>query len=234
MYRVFHRSNPLAGLIEEISFFFSSNEGFMQQRKVHERIKIYKKDGFDWATKKVYLSQGTGQKENISGLKGVSYNLVNGKIEKDKLKKDGKFSEDYNEYVKINTFTLPNIKEGAVVEYSYTINSPSIGIDDVIFQYGIPINKFDVRISTPEYYIYNNQLNLKSSFLPKLKTTSKHTTVPFEYKINIVNINEVNVPALKAEAYAGSINNYRSKMSLELSAILNADKVLEKSFSAYL
>lgn len=217
---------------ENIRFFYSANDGFIQQREVHERIKLYNKDGFDWATKKVYLSQGTGQKEYINGLKGVSYNLVNGKIEKDKLKKDGKFNEDYNEFVKINSFTLPNVKEGTVVEYSYTINSPSIGIDDVIFQYSIPINKFDVRIATPEYYIYNNQLNLKASFLPKLKNSSIYTTVPFDYKINIATINEINVPALKSEAYAGSINNYRSKMSIELSAILNSDKVVEKSFSA--
>lgn len=90
----FHSKDSSASAVilyrnEGISFFFSGNEGFMQQREVHERIKIYNKDGFDWATKKVYLYKGTNQKETLSGLKGFSYNLVDGKIEKDKLKSDG-------------------------------------------------------------------------------------------------------------------------------------------------
>ena len=217
---------------ENINFFYSTNQGFMQQREVYERIKIYNKDGFNWATKKVYLFQNSGQTESLSGLKGYSFNLVNDKIEKDKLKSDGKFEEDYNEYSNITSFALPNVKEGTVIEYKYTINSPLIGIDDIICQYSIPINKLDVRIATPEYYVYNKQLNLKSSFLPKINETFKNTTVPFKYKTNITTINETNIPALKAEAYAGSINNYRSKLALELAAILNSNKIIEKSFSA--
>ena len=40
---------------ENISFVFSASEGFEQVREVYERIKIYNKEGFDWATKKVRL-----------------------------------------------------------------------------------------------------------------------------------------------------------------------------------
>ncbi|MFC0604110.1 transglutaminase domain-containing protein [Winogradskyella pulchriflava] len=216
---------------EEISFFYSNNQGFMQQRKVHERIKIYNKDGFDWATKKIYLYKGSSD-EDISSLKGFSYNLVNGKIEKDKLSSDGKFKEDYNDYLKVNSFTMPNVKEGTIIEYRYTINSPRIGIDDVIFQYSIPINKLDVKISTPEYYAYNKQLNPRARFYPKLNSSTKNINVPFEYRLDILDVNETNIPGLREEAYAGNINNYRSKMSVELTAILDANKVLKKSFSA--
>lgn len=217
---------------ENISFYYAQNEGFMQQREVHERIKIYNKDGFDWATEKVYLRQSTGQRETVSKLKAYSYNLVNGKIEKDKLEKDGKFQEDYNEFVKISSFTLPNVKEGTVIEYRYIVNSPLIGIDDVIFQYNIPINKLEVRIATPEYYIYNKLVNLRASFQPKFISSSKNTSIPFDFKTNIDEISELNIPALKSEAYSGNLGNYRSKMSIELTAILNADKILEKSFSS--
>ena len=43
--------------------------------------------------------------------------------------------------------------------------------------------------------------------------------------------NEVDIPALKVEAYAGSLDNYRAKLILELSAILNSYGGIEKSFS---
>lgn len=217
---------------ESITFPYSDNQGFLQEREVHERIKIYNKEGFDWATKKIYLYQGSGQKETIVGLRGFSYNLVNGKVEKDKLKSDGKFDEDYSEFVKINSFTLPNVKEGTVIEYRYTIFSPRYSIDDVLFQFSIPVNKLDVRIATPEYRVYNKQYNIRASYIPKLNETSKNTTVPFDYKINISTISEEDIPAIRAEAFSGNINNYRSKMAMELTAVLNNLKIIEKSFSS--
>ncbi|WP_417861046.1 hypothetical protein [Winogradskyella sediminis] len=216
---------------EDISFFFSSNEGFIQQRKVHQRIKIYNKDGFDWATKKIFLYQGTGQKEIVKGLKGFSYNLEDGKIQKDRLKSDGKFEEDYSEFTKINSFTLPNVKEGTVIEYQYTVTSPRISIDDIIFQFSVPINKLDVRIATPEYYVYNRQINFRAKFTPVINETFNNTRTPFDYKINILEINEENIPAIRSEAYAGSINNYRSKMAMELTATLNNMKIVNKTYS---
>ncbi|WP_282043608.1 hypothetical protein [Winogradskyella flava] len=218
---------------ESISFYYTDSDGFMQQREIHERVKIYNKDGFDWATKKEYLYQGSNQfEENLTGLKGVTYNYIDGKITKDKLTSDGEFSEDYNEYTKINSFTMPNIKEGSVIEYKYKITTGSIGIEDIIFQYNIPINRLEVKLATPEYYVYKKQMNLRSTYMPKIKETSKNLTVPFEYKVDIIDVEETNVPALKEEAYAGNINIYRSKMALELNAVLNSYGVIDKSFSS--
>ena len=216
---------------ESINLFFTSNEEFMQEREVHERIKIYNKDGFDWATKRLYLYRKNEQKENLSNLRGVSYNFVNGKIEKDKLKNDGKFEEDYNEFTKISSFTLPNVKEGTIIEYKYKIVSSRYGIDDVIFQYSIPINKLEINIATPEYYVYKKQYNHKASYLPKIVDSYKNVSIPFEHKINISTINEEHIPALIEEAFVGNIDNYRSKMAMELTAYLNNLKLVEKSFS---
>ncbi|WP_225036879.1 transglutaminase domain-containing protein [Winogradskyella sp. SM1960] len=216
---------------EEISFYYSSSEGFMQKREVHERIKIYNKDGFDWATKKIYLYQGSRQKEVVKGIKGFSYNLVDGKVDKDKLRNDGKFEEDYSEFVKISSFTVPNVKEGTVIEYQYTVTSPRISIDDIIFQFSVPVNKLDVRIATPEYYVYNKQTNFRAKFVPKINETSRNVSTPFDYKINIIDINEENIPAIRPEAYSGSINNYISKMAMELTATLNNMKIVNKTYS---
>ncbi|RCW94083.1 transglutaminase domain-containing protein [Winogradskyella arenosi] len=216
---------------EEIRFFYSNNEGFIQEREMHMRIKVYNKDGFDWATKKVYLYQGTNQREQITGIKGVSYNLVNGKIEKEKLKSDGKFEEDYNDYTKISSFTMPSVKEGTVIEYKYKVSSPRISIDDILFQFSVPVNKLEVTVGTPEYYVYNKQLNLRAKFVPQIEETFKNTKVPFEYRINILAINEDNIPAIREEAFSGSISNYRSKMALELTATLNNMKQLTRSYT---
>ncbi len=225
---------------KEYIHFVITKEGFTQLREVHERIKIYDKEGFDWATKKIYLYQGGGGKnEKILGLKGATYNLVDGKIVKDKLKKDGIFEEDFNEFTEINTITLPNVKEDAIIEYKYTISSPFLQIDDMQLQYTIPIKKMDVEISTPEELRYNKLLNPKAAFMPKVKekriqrTSAVNIYDPGAMKFHddVIEILEQDVPAVKAEVFAGNINNYRSKLVMELSAIMNDRGGVVRSFS---
>ncbi|MCC1483877.1 DUF3857 domain-containing protein [Winogradskyella immobilis] len=235
---------------EDISFVYTQ-DGFIQEREVHERIKIYNKEGYNWATKKVYLYEGGGgSKEKIQSIKGTTYNLIDGKIQKDKLKKDGIFEEDYSEFTEINTITMPNIQDGAVIEYSYKISSPFIVIDDIVLQNDIPINKLDIRIATPQFYVYNKLINPKAFYSPKLNeskmkktfvsssssgrsvTGTTFDTSTSEYSDNVIKVTDENIPALKEESYAGNMNNYRAKMSMELSAIVNRYGAVEKSYSS--
>ena len=82
---------------QQISFDYVQDKGFIQNNEVQMRIKIYNKEGFDYATQIVKLytnSEGsTSYNESLLGLKAVTYNLIDGKIEEDKLKKDGIFEE---------------------------------------------------------------------------------------------------------------------------------------------
>src|SRR5690606_6519954 len=57
------------------NFEYSSDSGFYMVTDVFERIKIYNKEGFDWATKEIDLYQGTTGKDEISGLKAYTYYL---------------------------------------------------------------------------------------------------------------------------------------------------------------
>ena len=61
--------------------------------EVHERIKILNKDGLDYATKKVRSYDYGKNHEKINGIKGYTYNIENGKLKTEKLKKDGIFEE---------------------------------------------------------------------------------------------------------------------------------------------
>lgn len=224
---------------ENIRFDFRQGEGFKQIRTIHERIKIYTKDGFDWATKKVRLySPSSGESEKLFKLKAYTYNLENGKIKDDKLKKDGIFEEETNKYTKTTSFTMPNVQEGSVIEFSYEISSPYLAIDDLDLQYTIPINVLDVTVKTPEYFIYNRVLNPQAAYMPKLSESSSTNNQSFTSKsagllnrfddasvsqlsINekVITINETNVPAVKSEPFIDNLNNYRAKLILELTAI---------------
>lgn len=202
------------------SFFeYQKDRGFELVTEVHERIKIYNQEGFDYATRKINLYKSGSDDEKLSGLRAYTFNFVDGKVEEVKLKKDGVFKEEKSKYINQTKFTMPNIKEGSVIEYKYRVTSPFFSnVDDFVFQHDIPVKKVEARFEEPEYF--NFKMNPKGylSVVPKIDSRSDKTTIPgLEFKIKITKFNLNNVPSLKDEPYVNNINNYRSSIKFELS-----------------
>lgn len=211
-----------------VRYHYQKGSGFMQIVEVHERIKIYNKEGLEWATKKVRLYNKTNStSESLNSLKAYTYNIVGGEIVEEKLDKDDVFDEDANEYWKFKTFTMPNVHEGSVVEYSYDIISPFIQIDDIELQYTIPINVEEVKVSTPEFFVYNKMLNPRAGYVPKINTSRESKTVPLTYFDNIVGISAKDVPALQDEPMVDYIYNYQAQLIMELSMTRFPDSPIE-------
>ena len=218
-------------------FRYDQNKGFMLITDIQERIKIYKKEGFDHATQQVYLYKSGSDEEKILSLKGYTYNLVNGKLEESKLEKEGIFKNEDSKYRDQEKFTMPNIKEGCVIEYKYTIESPFVSkIDDFVFQEDIPIVNLEATFSVPEYF--NFKVNTKGFIPITPKTSRKNGQITFNNKTRGVSYGSTrtefssstvdfiedmydykisNIPALKEEPYVNNIDNYRSGVNYELS-----------------
>ncbi|PNQ73911.1 hypothetical protein C1T31_06190 [Hanstruepera neustonica] len=219
----------------KVYFDYRENEGFVQVNEITERIKIYDKDGYDYATHQVRLyDESATKKQELKGLKAYTYYLDGGKVEKDKLKNESIFEEKVNDYWATTKFTMPSINDGVVIEYEYRIESPFYGIEDIILQYNVPINVLEVDVRTPEYFVFNKLLNPKSTFYPNLEENSvsrteirkgsrsdfeqagvNRSSADWQFQENIVMINANNVPALKLEPYTDNINNYRAKLIME-------------------
>lgn len=210
--------------------------GFMLITEIHERVKLYNQEGFDYGTKAVSLYKNRSDDEQLIGLKAYTYNLEGGKIEKTKLDKRGIFKTELSKYRNETKFTMPNLKSGTIVEYKYKISSPFFWqIDDFQFQYAIPVKKIDARLEAPEFY--NFKLNTRGYLpvMPKKETkagkitfTDKHrsgeriTETQFvssslDFTIYITSYSLENIPALKNEPFVNNINNYRAAVKYELS-----------------
>ncbi len=213
-----------------VHFDYFRNQGFNIITEVVERVKIYNKDGFDYATKSIGLYKSGSTKEYVNGLKGVTYNLVDGKIEETKLKNDGIFDEERSDYLDVKKFTMPDIKEGSVIEYKYTVTSPFLSnIDEMRLQEEIPINIVNARMYAPEYF--GLKRHSKGWRFLNVEETTTQKSISFTYtesrggnfqndKVtyteNIYKIEEENVPSIKEEAYCGNIDNYLSSIKFEL------------------
>ena len=198
--------------------YVSSRRDFELITEVHQRIKIYTKEGFDYATRYINLYQPElGDDERVGGIKGYTFYLENNKVIKEKLGKDGIFKnslDDDNGQVKI---TMPKIKEGCVLEIKYTIYSPYPQyISDVVFQSGIPIKELKSQIEVPEYYIYKTIPKGYFS-VPLIKTSKPGSIGELRFRMDVYKYEGSNMPALKDdEPYVGSIRSYRGGVKYEL------------------
>jgi hypothetical protein len=231
---------------QSIKFNYVQGKGFIQENEVYERIKIYTKEGFEYATKLISLytnSEGSSAyDQSLKGLKAVTYNLEGEKIIEDKLKKDGIFDENTNKFWKTTKFTMPNIKEGSIIEFEYSVQAQRVGIDDVEFQQLIPIKKLDFKLQTPEYFKFKQLLNPQASYLPNLtnskgrgqitltsKTKSSSggysalkttfNTDNIDYIVDVISANLNNIPPLKDESYVDNLSNYQAKLIMELDRV---------------
>ncbi|GAA3753903.1 hypothetical protein GCM10022422_44890 [Flavobacterium ginsengisoli] len=217
-------------------FDYDQDNGFTMQLEVTAKIKIYKKEGYDWATKKIrYYIAGNGSKEKVLISDATTYNLVNGKIEKTKLKGEAEFDEAINKYWAQKVFTMPNVKEGSIVEFKYIIKNNSIGSPrDWNFQSTIPVNYSEFKMYVPEYFVYNR--NFKGYVSPKIIEEKNNRSIQYTYregrngvvsgsasqeKLDFIETRTAyiaeNLPALKDENYVNNIDNYTVSLSQELS-----------------
>ena len=121
----------------------------------HVRIKILKKDGLSWADASILLYHTTSSDEKVTTMKASTYNLENGAMVETKLSKEGIFKEKYNRNYNKQKFTLPNVKVGSVIEYTYTVKSDFYtSFPNWQFQKDIPVRWSEYWAIFPEVFKY--------------------------------------------------------------------------------
>jgi hypothetical protein len=195
-------------------------EGFYMITEVFERVKIYNNDGYGYANKTINLYQGSNGSEEIMDLKAYTYFLdTNNKIQKVKLKSEGIFEEKTFDYLHRQILTMPDVKDGCVIELRYKLKSPFFSVDKFRLQEKIPINSLYAKLLVPEYFIYKAHKRgptpfniIKTSFTHTLEGGNTYVADSYEVKLT-------NVSAAEFEPYAGNLDNYIGSLKFELAQI---------------
>lgn len=203
---------------------YNKNDGFMVVTKVHQRIKIYSKEGFDYATRNIYYykPENNREHEKVRSIQAVTYNLEGSKIVKSKVSKKQIFDEEVSKYNSRKKVTLPNIKEGSVIEISYKLISPHVlSIDDLAFQYSIPVKKLYNVVEIPEYFTFNTKV--KGFYLISPNVTKGRRSILWadgsrqDYTATVYSYDALNIPALSDnEPFVNNIDNYRGGVDYEI------------------
>lgn len=208
----------------KVRFDYRNPKGLGLQFERHVRIKILKKSGLQYGDFEIPLYK---KGEKIGGsIKGVTYNVENGKIEETKLDKDQVFTQEMNDYYDVVKFSMPNVKEGSIVEFKYTVISEYIlTLVAWEFQREIPTRWSEFRAQIPEFFHYKTHM---SGYLPiTLMNTTQLTDVN---QIRITNHQWAveKAPALKEEKFITTMDDFTSKIEFELQVINIPGRVYEE------
>lgn len=186
----------------------------------HVKIKIFNKNGFDNGTVEVPLAVNGDNQENISDLKAVTINYVNGNFVRSELDPKKVINEKRHRYLNIIKFTMPNLSDGSIIEYSYRIKSPKIfNFRGWEFQSEIPKIHSEYIAQIPAMYNYN--VVMRGPY----KLTTQNAEVLKEcLRISGVSIDcskmtyiMKDVPAFVSEDYMTAASNFKSAIKFELS-----------------
>lgn len=226
------------------SYFEGNKDGwFTLVHEVKRRVRIIDKKGFDLATVYVQLFKSNENKEEkLENVRATTYNLEDGKVIETKLDKDDVFKDKVNDDYIVKKFTMPSVKEGSILEYSYTLKSEfTLHLQPWSFQGEYPILWSEYEVSIPQFFKY---VTLARGYLPfhfkksSVKPTSylvseqrggdasnrsaayktEHFTIASENTITKWAVK--NVPALKEEKFTSSINNHVCAIEFQLAAYI--------------
>lgn len=219
-------------------FILNSSLEFQYKYERHFQIKIFKKSAFDIADISIKLYKNGTNREEILGLKAVTYNLVNGKTEKSKLENRKIFRTEGKNYTNVK-FAFPEVKEGSIIELSYAIVSDFLyDFRGWKFQYSYPARWSMYTYEIPEYFSYreyykgylpfdlNDRETKTTAYTIQTRVVTSNLNRSTPGKPEILNVKTEktkvgvkDVPAFISEPGIDCDYNYVQSMEFELSSV---------------
>jgi len=157
------------------------------------RIKILKKEGYDWANQ-------TFNSDSKTSIKGITYNLVDNEIEETKLKNESVFKTRVTDDIYEIRVAMPNVKVGSIIDIQFMYDGIPSEWD---FQQEIPVVHSELILEPSSYVSYSK------NFFGYIGLTSR---------TNDRWVSD-NVPAFKPEPYMTSSKNYRSRLEFDYESV---------------
>lgn len=157
------------------------------------RIKILRKEGLE------YANHNFRGEKNIN-VRGITYNLENGKVVETKLKSESIKTTLLYDDVYLTKIAMPNVKVGSIIdlEIEYYLIP-----DNWDFQWEIPVLHSELFIADTRYFSYKKQF---FGFQPLTYAGSNHWTAK-------------NMPAFRSESFLTSSKNYRTRLEFDITDI---------------
>ncbi len=214
-------------LYEKGNNYFKYANGYVFIYKdVHRKIKVLDAKKFDQSTVDIYLYNNGSDKEKITSIKAVTHN---GSLQT-YVKSDSYYDIDISENWTKKRFTFPNVKNGSIIEYSYTLRTPYFfNFGEWSYQGKLPKIYSEFNSEIPGNYAYNrviygkNELFINKASVKRNCFSLPGYSKPADCEIALYVMKDI--PAFKEESYMLAKSNYISRVDYELMYYYNYDGV---------
>ncbi len=187
----------------------------------HRRVvRVVDKSGLDEATVKIRLWQPRASQDgqSMDELKAFTHTYEDGRLTTMSLDAANVFKTRVDENVVAYAFSLPATREGSVLDLSYREVSDYIARPrPYVMQEDIPVQYAYYEFRTPGRFAYQG-FTLGSHPI-KYTNESVNNANP----VTVMGFVSTGLPALRAQEYITSIDNYRSRVVLELGQYATLD-----------
>ncbi|HEV8505727.1 MAG TPA: DUF3857 domain-containing protein [Chitinophagaceae bacterium] len=234
-------SNTNAVILTDVGsteFIGNDHRWFSYVYKRRARIKIISDKGMDISTVKIHLYGKAANKDKLTEVKAATYNLERGKVVATELNPSDIFEDRLSSYASVTKFTLPSVKAGSIIEYSYTITSyyytslPTWSFQDE--QYPCLYSEYKVVFPAALRYVIVRS-GMDSFFTSKTSTVKNNhyymanVTVTSNDIMNIWAMKDV--PAFTSESFINSPSDYLDKIEFVLGQTYNGEELTDHGTS---
>ena len=218
------------------SYFINPSEGCDLVFERRTKVKVFSKAGFKWAQFEIPYYEENFKAEEVTDLKGNTYNLENGEIVTVALDQTKTYNEKQDEHWYHKKIAMPGIKEGSVFEISYRIKTPyKFNFRTWEFQYKIPVIHSEYTTKMNPYYEYISILNGTKKYDENKSYQDKEMKHygAIRYNDMVYYFMMKDVPAFKDEAFITSYNDFISKLDFQLAARYSLDGIKMEILSTW-
>ena len=208
----------------------NSKGGFSVMTTRHKVVHVLTKNGYDEATVEIYLYTSGTAEEKLEDLKAVTYNLEGGKVVTSKFERSNLFTEKKDKNHIVKKFTLPNVKEGSIIEFQYQVSSDFISnVDPWAFQGRAPRLWSEFRFIVPQFFSYTfvSHGYLRPFISDKKDRTQQFTvrdqggttaTETYNFSSGVTEYRWAmkDVPELKVESFTSTLKNHLAQIEFQL------------------
>lgn len=203
-YSLIEKDAPAEILYNSVDHYINTNGRV--DSEYHTKVKIYdKSNAQEWLNLEIPKIDG----DYISKFEVTISNYVNGKLEKITINKRENLVEKLTNGIKVYKLALPNVTDGAVIEYHYKKSTYQYGNLNQQLEYTIPVVYEEYSISYPAvvHLDFNKTGRImmpkyQASYLDD-KSTAKYQIFRFGYE---------NIKSFRNENFLKSTERYRATL----------------------
>lgn len=212
------------------TYYDRGTVGFSTFKTVYERrtrIKILKESGIALADVRIpYYNRNNEQK--ILKLNANTYNLdASGKVQTTEVKRSSIYSKKIDAGHAAMIIAFPEVKVGSIIEYSYSIETETINLNDWYFQHRIPVRFSEYQLKIPQIFRFSIQPNVVDPIEDKQDVSTEIISMSegaLETKVLTSKYTMRNLVGIKDEPFMGAAKDYMQRIEFHLTQIDYGDR----------